>query len=69
MEAIFMFVRVIPNNKGAKNTVFCHLVELVLDDAQFDKLFDRSAMKEYKTCLTYNAIKYKGMTECRKAWK
>ncbi|MDO4416617.1 MAG: hypothetical protein Q4C20_16205 [Erysipelotrichaceae bacterium] len=27
-----MFVRVIPNNKGAKNTVFCDLVESYRDE-------------------------------------
>ena len=32
MEDIIMFVRVIPNNKGAKNTVFCHLVESYRDE-------------------------------------
>ena len=37
MEAISMFVRVIPNNKGAKNTVFCHLVESYRDDKGVSK--------------------------------
>jgi hypothetical protein len=27
-----MFIRVIPNNKGAKDTVFCDLVESYRDD-------------------------------------
>ncbi len=27
-----MFIRVIPNNKGAKNTVFCDLVESYRDE-------------------------------------
>lgn len=32
-----MFVRVIPNNKGAKNTVFCDLVESYRDENNVSK--------------------------------
>ena len=32
MEGFYMFVRVIPNNKGKKKTVFCDLVESYRDD-------------------------------------
>lgn len=32
MEGFFMFIRVIPNNKGTKNTVFCDVVESYRDE-------------------------------------
>lgn len=32
-----MFIRVVPNNKGAKNTVFCDLVESYRDDNNVSK--------------------------------
>ncbi len=37
MEGFYMFIRVIPNNKGKKKTVFCDLVESYRDDTGVSK--------------------------------